>query len=188
MKIKSSTTLRNDYNTVSNLAHETQEPIYITKNGEGDAVFMSVDAFENREKILQHRAAVLEAEFSRLNGDPTYSIDDIRAMLRRSIRMPKYDIRILTPAWQDIERIADVHMLSVGPKSAEAITNKLMGKIELLLEQPLMGALHSDEFLAMRQFRKMICGNYIIIYKLVDTTVFIYRVVDGRTNYLKLFY
>ena len=101
--------------------------------------------------------------------------------------MPKYDIRILTPAWQDIERIADVHMLSVGSKSAEAITNKLMGKIELLLEQPLMGALHPDEFLAMRQFRKMICGNYIIIYKLVDTTVFIYRVVDGRTNYLKLF-
>ena len=93
--------------------------------------------------------------------------------------MPKYDIRILTPAWQDIERIADVHMLSVGPKSAEAITNKLMGKIELLLEQPLMGALHSDEFLAMRQFRKMICGNYIIIYKLVDTTVFIYRVKGG---------
>ena len=28
--------------------------------------------------------------------------------------MPKYDIRILTPAWQDIERIADVHMLSVN--------------------------------------------------------------------------
>ena len=31
MKIKSSTALRTDYNTVSNLAHETQEPIYITK-------------------------------------------------------------------------------------------------------------------------------------------------------------
>ena len=82
MKIKSSTTLRNDYNTVSNLAHETQEPIYITKNGESDAVFMSVDAFENREKVLQHRAAVLEAEFSRLNGEPTYSVEDVRAMLK----------------------------------------------------------------------------------------------------------
>ena len=82
MKIKSSTVLRNGYNTISTLAHENQEPIYITKNGEGDVVLMSVDAFENREQVLKHRAAILEAEFSRLNGEPTYSVDEIRKMLK----------------------------------------------------------------------------------------------------------
>ena len=102
--------------------------------------------------------------------------------------MPKYNVRILTPAWQDIERIADIHMSAVGPHSAEIITDKLLDKITLLAEQPLIGPLHTDEFLAMRQYRKLICGNYIIVYKLLDSTVFIYRFVDERTNYPKQLY
>lgn len=82
MHIKSSTSLRNDYGMISNLAHQTKEPIYITKNGEGDLVVMSIDAFEQREKILDHRAKILEAEFSRLAGEPTYSIDEVRNRLK----------------------------------------------------------------------------------------------------------
>lgn len=86
MQIKPSTILRNDYGAISNLAHETREPIYITKNGEGDIVVMSIDAYEEREKMLNHRAAILEAEFARLNGEVTYPLKDVRDRLKEKYR------------------------------------------------------------------------------------------------------
>lgn len=82
MIIKPSAALRNDYSTISNLAKETKEPIYITKNGEGDLVLMSIDAFEKREQILQLRARILQAEQERISGAETLSISEVRRRLR----------------------------------------------------------------------------------------------------------
>ena len=82
MLIKASAALRNDYATISALAKETKEPIYITKNGEGDLVLMSIDAFEKREQMLQLRARVLQAEQERIDGQPTISVSEARKRLR----------------------------------------------------------------------------------------------------------
>ena len=82
MLIKASAALRNDYATISALAKETKEPIYITKNGEGDLVLMSIDAFEKREQMLQLRARVLQAEQERIDGQPTISVSEARRRLR----------------------------------------------------------------------------------------------------------
>lgn len=85
MIIKASAALRNDYTTISNLAKETKEPIYITKNGEGDIVLMSIDAFEKREQILELRAKVLQAEQERISGAKTMSVAEARKRLRERV-------------------------------------------------------------------------------------------------------
>lgn len=82
MIIKASAALRNDYSTISKMAKESKEPIYITKNGEGDLVLMSIEAFEKREQVLQLRAKVLQAEQERLDGAETISVSEARRRLR----------------------------------------------------------------------------------------------------------
>lgn len=65
--IKSSTDLRNNYNEISKFCHESREPIFITKNGQGDLAVMSIETYEmlNGKLELYHlldegRAAVKE--------------------------------------------------------------------------------------------------------------------------------
>ena len=45
-QIRSSTDLRNHYNEISTFCHKNQEPIFITKNGQGDLAVMSIELFE----------------------------------------------------------------------------------------------------------------------------------------------
>ena len=37
--------IRQNYNEIANLCRETGEPVYLTKNGEGDLVVLDIEAF-----------------------------------------------------------------------------------------------------------------------------------------------
>ncbi len=44
--IRPSSDLRNNYNEISTICHQTKSPVYITKNGAGDLAVMSIELFE----------------------------------------------------------------------------------------------------------------------------------------------
>ncbi len=60
-QIRPITDLRNT-TEISELCHAKKEPLFITKNGYGDLVVMSIEAYEEILEALQTDAAINEAE------------------------------------------------------------------------------------------------------------------------------
>lgn len=81
MKIYPSAVIRQNYNKVSEECRTTQEPIYLTKNGEGDLVIMDIDSFHRREKMLDLREELLAVEEARAAGMYGTDIDALDAKL-----------------------------------------------------------------------------------------------------------
>ena len=81
MTIRPSAAIRQGYNDIANLCRETSEPVYLTKNGEGDLVVMDIASFERREKMLSLREKLISVEEDRLLGRTGVSLDAFSAML-----------------------------------------------------------------------------------------------------------
>ena len=60
--IRPSADLRNKYNEISTLCKETREPIYITVNGRGDTVILSIENFKQMQAELDLLKNLAEAE------------------------------------------------------------------------------------------------------------------------------
>lgn len=86
MNIKPSAAIRKNYNEISTLCKETGEPVYLTKNGEGDLVVMDITAFTHRESMLRLREELVAVEEDRLAGKEGYSIDQLDDMMKKVIK------------------------------------------------------------------------------------------------------
>lgn len=80
--IKPTTALRTQLAEITRICKEQSEPVYLTENGTGELVVMSIEAFERREAMLNLKAKLLDAEQQRLSGAPTYNTDEVREYIR----------------------------------------------------------------------------------------------------------
>lgn len=86
MAIYPSAKIRQNYNEISEECKKTKEPIYLTKNGEGDLVVMDNESFTRREKMLQLREDLLAVEEDRMAGRIGVEIDDLDKKLDQLIQ------------------------------------------------------------------------------------------------------
>ena len=80
MMIRSATGMRNDYDGMVKLSKERQEPIFLTRNGEGEMVFLPLELWEKREAELNLLSEMLRREENRLAGAKTANQEEMRSL------------------------------------------------------------------------------------------------------------
>lgn len=89
MNIKPSAAIRQNYNEISELCKKTGEPVYLTKNGEGDLVVMDIESYSRREKMLKLREELIAVEEDRLSGNSGCTVNDVTDMMMHAITEAK---------------------------------------------------------------------------------------------------
>mgnify|MGYP001659024634 FL=1 len=86
MIIRPSAAIRQNYNEIAEQCRKTGEPVFLTKNGEGDLVVMDIETYNRREKMLKLWEELLAVEEDRMNGNKGYSVEEVAAMMRSVIQ------------------------------------------------------------------------------------------------------
>ena len=86
MIIRPSAAIRQNYNEIAEQCRKTGEPVFLTKNGEGDLGVMDIETYNRREKMLKLREELLAVEEDRMNGNKGYSVEEVAAMMRSVIQ------------------------------------------------------------------------------------------------------
>lgn len=77
--------LRNNFADISKLVHETAEPVFLTKNGYGDMVVMSIDAYERKLFESEVYFKLKEAELEAKSTDKRHCHKEVFSDLRKRL-------------------------------------------------------------------------------------------------------
>ena len=83
--IKPISDLRNKSNEISEIAHNSDEPIFITKNGEGDLVVMSMAYYSKLQLKLDLFSKLAVAQSQKAAGDRGRTLSSVMKDLRKLI-------------------------------------------------------------------------------------------------------
>ncbi|MEJ8547215.1 type II toxin-antitoxin system prevent-host-death family antitoxin [Brevibacillus borstelensis] len=85
-KIRPISDLRNNANEISEFCRREREPVFITKNGAGDMVVMSIEEYERQQALIELYSKLSEAEAEIANGAAGEDFLEVARKLRSNIR------------------------------------------------------------------------------------------------------
>jgi prevent-host-death family protein len=77
--------LRNKFADISRTVHETAEPVFLTKNGYGDMVVMSIEAYEKLQLDVMIYEKLKEAAIEAKSTDVRYDFDEVSNEMRTKL-------------------------------------------------------------------------------------------------------
>lgn len=77
--------LRNSANEISEFCHQTREPVYITRNGSGDMVVLSVEEYERQIALIDLYGKLSVAEQEITSGAEGKDFSDLARKLRERV-------------------------------------------------------------------------------------------------------
>ena len=84
-RIRPVSDLRNNFAEISRAVHETGEPVFLTKNGYGDMVVMSIEAYEARQFESEIFHKLKEAQIEAKSTDTRYSHEEVLSGLKLKV-------------------------------------------------------------------------------------------------------
>ncbi len=101
--------------------------------------------------------------------------------------MPKIKctVRLLSTAEQDFNEIID-YILIENSSAAISIADKIESNLQFLENNPQRGRIPYDQELLRLGYRYLIALDYLIFYKIEETTIIVYRIIHGARNYKSL--
>jgi len=85
IQIRPITDLRNKFTDISKIVHENSNPIFLTKNGYGDMVVMSIEAYE--KLVLKNKISekLLASSIQAKSTDVRYDFDVVEKEMRAKL-------------------------------------------------------------------------------------------------------
>ena len=83
--IKPISDLRNKTKEISKIAHHYDEPIFITKNGEGDLVVMSIEHYERLKARVELFGKLAVAQAQAAAGEKGFTHTQVMKKLRQRL-------------------------------------------------------------------------------------------------------